>query len=198
MNRTEQKNMSRKTAAENRQHVLASASPLFYRQGIRAVGMDQIIKEAGVGNATVYRQFPTKDHLATAYVQERADAWFTRMRAAADAVEDPRGKILAVFEVTAGDIGGATYRGCPMLNTHTEFPDPTHPAHAVAVVHKLQVCDWFRDLAEDAGAANPQVLAEQLLLVLNGTLSTAAVLGADGPARQGLALAGQLIAAACD
>jgi AcrR family transcriptional regulator len=190
--------MSRKTAAENRQHVLASASPLFYRQGIRAVGMDQIIKEAGVGNATVYRQFPTKDHLATAYVQERADAWFTRMRAAADAVEDPRGKILAIFEVTAGDIAGATYRGCPMLNTHTEFPDPAHTAHAVAVVHKLEVCDWFRALAEDAGAKNPQALAEQLLLVLNGTLSTAAVLGAEGPARQGLALARQLIAAAFD
>jgi AcrR family transcriptional regulator len=190
--------MSRKTAAENRQHVLASASPLFYRQGIRAVGMDQIIKEAGVGNATVYRQFPTKDHLATAYVQERADAWFTRMRSAADGVEDPRGKILAVFEVTAGDIGGATYRGCPMLNTHTEFPDPAHPAHTVAVVHKLQVCEWFRALAEDAGAKDPQVLAEQLVLVLNGTLSTAAVLGPDGPARQGHALARQLIAAACD
>jgi AcrR family transcriptional regulator len=189
--------MARKTAAENRQHVLASAGPLFYRQGIRAVGMDQIIKEAGVGNATVYRQFPTKDHLATAYVQERADAWFTRMREAVDAVEDPRGKILAVFEVTAGDIGGATYRGCPMLNTHTEFPDPAHAAHAVAVVHKLQVCEWFRALAEGAGATNPQELAEQLLLVLNGTLSTAAVLGADGPARQGLALARQLVTAAC-
>jgi len=190
--------MARKTAAENRQHVLASASPLFYRQGIRAVGMDQIIKEAGVGNATVYRQFPTKDDLATAYVQERADAWFERMHAAADEVEDPRGKILAVFEVTAGDISGAMYRGCPMLNTHTEFPDPAHPAHAVAVAHKRQVCDWFRALAESAGANSPQVLAEQLLLVLNGTLSTAAVLGADGPARQGLALARQLIAAACD
>ena len=189
--------MARKTAAENRQHVLASASPLFYRQGIRAVGMDQIIKEAGVGNATVYRQFPTKDDLATAYVQERADAWFERMQAAADGVEDPRGKILAVFEVTAGDIGGATYRGCPMLNTHTEFPDPAHPAHAVAVVHKLQVCDWFKAFAEAAGAKDPQVLAEQLLLVLNGTLSTAAVLGADGPARQGHALARQLVAAAC-
>ena len=65
----------------------------------------------------------------------------------------------------------------PMLKTHTEFPDPAHPAHAVAVVHKLQVCDWFRALAEGAGANSPQVLAEQLLLVLNGTLSTAAVLG---------------------
>lgn len=189
--------MPRKTAEENRQHVLATAGPLFYRQGIRAVGMDQIIKAAGVGNATVYRQFPTKDHLATAYVQERADAWFDRMRTAAAALEDPRGKLLAAFEVTSGDIAGATYRGCPMLNTHTEFPDPHHAAHAVAVAHKRQVCDWFRSLAEDAGAAAPQALAEQLLLILNGTLATAAVLGADGPARQGQALARQLVESAC-
>src|SRR6478609_10765207 len=96
--------MPRKTGEENRQHVLASASPLFYRQGIRAVGMDQIVKEAGVGNATVYRQFPTKDHLAAAYVQERADAWFERMRAAADRVDDPRDKVIAVFTATADDI----------------------------------------------------------------------------------------------
>jgi len=190
--------MPRKTGEENRQHVLATAAPLFYRQGIRAVGMDQIIKAAGVGNATVYRQFPTKDHLATAYVQERADAWFDRMRKAADAVGDPRGKILEVFDVTARDIAGASYRGCPMLNTHTEFPDPAHPAHAVAVAHKREVCDWFRTLAKEAQAADPQALAEQLLLILNGTLATAAVLGADGPARHGQELARQLIDAACN
>lgn len=189
--------MPRKTGDENRQHVLATAGPLFYRQGIRAVGMDQIIKAAGVGNATVYRQFPTKDQLATAWVQERADAWFDRMRTATDAVEDPRGKLLAVFDVTDDDVRGATYRGCPMLNTNTEFPDPAHPAHAVAVAHKLQICDWFRTLAEEAGAKDPQALAEQLLLVLNGILSTAAVLGAGGPARQGKELVRQLIGTAC-
>ena len=47
--------MARKTAEENRRHVLEAAGGLFYRQGIRAVGMDQIVREAGVGNATVYR-----------------------------------------------------------------------------------------------------------------------------------------------
>ena len=100
--------MARRTAKENRSHVLQVASALFYRQGIRAVGMDQIVKEAGVGNATVYRQFPTKDELAAAYVQERADAWFERMRAAADGVEDPRAKVLVVFSTTAADIEGPT------------------------------------------------------------------------------------------
>jgi AcrR family transcriptional regulator len=182
---------------ENRSHVLQVASGLFYRQGIRAVGMDQIVKEAGVGNATVYRQFPTKDELAAAYVQERADAWFERMRAAADRVEDPRAKVLAVFSTTAADIEGPMFRGCPMLNTHTEFPDAGHPAHTVAVTHKQEVRDWLLELVEQAGAREPGTLADQLLLVLNGTLATAAVLGPGGPARQGEELARLLLASAC-
>jgi AcrR family transcriptional regulator len=189
--------MARRTAKENRSHVLQVASGLFYRQGIRAVGMDQIVKEAGVGNATVYRQFPTKDELAAAYVQERADAWFERMRAAADRVEDPRAKVLAVFSTTAADIEGPMFRGCPMLNTHTEFPDAGHPAHTVAVTHKQEVRDWLLELVEQAGAREPGTLADQLLLVLNGTLATAAVLGPGGPARQGEELARLLLASAC-
>jgi AcrR family transcriptional regulator len=159
--------------------------------------MDTIVREAGVGNATVYRQFPTKDHLAAAYVQERADAWFERMRAAADRVDDPRDKVLAVFTVTADDITRPTFRGCPMLNTHTEFPDAGHPAHAVAVTHKQEVRSWLLELVERSGAREPATLADELLLVLNGTLATAAVLGPDGPARQGLALARSLLAASC-
>ncbi len=189
--------MARRTAEENRTHVLQVASALFYQQGIRAVGMDQIVREAEVGNATVYRQFPTKDDLAAAYVRERADAWFERMRAAADRVEDPQDKVLAVFATTATDIGGPGFRGCPMLNTHTEFPDAAHPAHAVAVAHKQEVREWLRDLVEQAGAGDPGVLADQLLLILNGTLATAAVLGPDGPALQGEELARQLLASAC-
>ena len=187
----------RKTGEQNRRHVLATAGGLFYREGIRAVGMDQIIREAGVGNATVYRQFANKDQLATAYVQERADAWFERMRAATADRDDPGDQLATVFAVTAEDVARPTYRGCPMLNTHTEFPAGDHPAHAVAVAHKRQVRDWFAELAERAGARDPGTLADQLLIVLNGMLATASVLGPAGVAGQGVALAGQLVDAAC-
>src|SRR6476620_5079746 len=115
--------MVRRTAEENRRNVLDVATRLFYQRGIRAVGMDTVVKECGVGNATIYRQFPTKDALATAFVQGRADAWFERMRQAAGERDDAREKLIAVFEVLAGDTAGATYRGCPMLNTNTEFPE---------------------------------------------------------------------------
>src|SRR6478735_10739207 len=93
----------RRTGEENRRNILEVATRLFYTRGIRAVGMDTVIKECGVGNATVYRQFPTKDALATAYVEGRADAWFERMRNTAGEHADPRDKLIAIFEVLATD-----------------------------------------------------------------------------------------------
>lgn len=187
----------RRTGEENRRNVLEVATRLFYTRGIRAVGMDTVIKECGVGNATVYRQFATKDALATAYVEGRADAWFERMREAAGEQADPREKLIAVFEVLAMDCAGSSYRGCPMLNTNTEFPERQHPAHLAAVTHKQQVRDWLRSLAVDAGAADPDRLAEELLIVLNGAYATAAVLDGGTYGKRAVDLARRLIAEAC-
>ncbi|NEW74453.1 TetR/AcrR family transcriptional regulator [Streptomyces rhizosphaericus] len=190
--------MARKTAEENRRHVLAVASRLYYQRGIRAVGMDLVVKESGVGNATVYRQFPTKDALASAYTQDRADAWFARMRQVADQADDPREKLLAIFTAVIEETRQPTFRGCPMLNTHTEFPDPQHPANRVAVTHEQRVRDWMRDLAADARASDPEQLADDLTLVLNGVYVTATVLGPQGPAQRTGELARRLIWTACD
>uniref|UniRef100_A0AAU3H1E8 TetR/AcrR family transcriptional regulator n=1 Tax=Streptomyces sp. NBC_01401 TaxID=2903854 RepID=A0AAU3H1E8_9ACTN len=190
--------MARKTAEENRRHVLAVASRLYYQRGIRAVGMDLVVKESGVGNATVYRQFPTKDALAGAFTQDRADAWFARMSEIVDRVDDPREKLLAIITAVIDETGLPTFRGCPMLNTHTEFPDPQHPANRVAVAHEERVHRWMRDLAADARATDPGQLADELVLVLNGVYVTASVLGPQGPERRAGELARRLIRAACD
>jgi AcrR family transcriptional regulator len=190
--------MARKTAEENRRHVLAVASRLYYQRGVRAVGMDLVVKESGVGNATVYRQFPTKDALAGAYTQDRADAWFARMREVCDKVDDPREKLLAIFTAVIEETRTPTFRGCPMLNSHTEFPDPQHPANRVAVAHEQRIRHWMRDLAADARAADPDQLADDLVVVLNGVYVTATVLGPQGPAQRTGELARRLIRAACD
>ncbi|BCW66832.1 TetR family transcriptional regulator [Arthrobacter sp. NicSoilB4] len=189
--------MARKTGEENRRNVLEVATRLFYQRGIRAVGMDTVVKESGVGNATVYRQFPTKDALATAYVQGRADAWFERMRQAAEEYPAPRDKLIAVFEVLAGDTAGASYRGCPMLNTNTEFPDGQHPAHLAAIGHKRQVREWFRTIAVDADVQDPDQLADELLIVLNGAYATGAVLDGATYGQRALAMARRIVDDAC-
>lgn len=189
--------MTRRTGEENRRNVLEVATRLFYQQGIRAVGMDAVVTECGVGNATVYRQFPTKEALATAYVQGRADAWIERMRQAADDHPGAQDKLIAVFEVLATDCAGPSYRGCPMLNTSTEFPEGQHPAHLAAVNHKQQVRDWFCSLAADAGADEPDRIAEELLIILNGAYATASVLDGGTYGQRALNLARRLIAEAC-
>ncbi|WP_433340045.1 TetR/AcrR family transcriptional regulator [Streptomyces sp. CA-253872] len=190
--------MARKTAEENRRHILSVASGLYYARGIRAVGMDLVVKESGVGNATVYRQFPTKNALAGAYTQERADAWFARMRESAGRAGDARGQLLAIFAGVVDEITAPGFRGCPMHNAHTEFPDPDHPAHQVAVTHERRVRDWMRDLAGEAGAPDPGRLADELVLVLNGVYATAATLGPEGPARHTLDFVDRLVRAACE
>ena len=189
--------VARRSGEENRRNVLGVATRLFYERGIRAVGMDTVVKECGVGNATIYRQFPTKDALATAYVQGRADAWFERMQQAAGEYPDARRKLVTVFEVLAGDTAGASYRGCPMLNTNTEFPEGGHPAHLVAVAHKQQVRDWFHSLAVDADAHDPDRLADELLIVLNGAYATGAVLDGAIYGNRALSLARRLVDDAC-
>ena len=187
----------RRTGEQSRAHILDVVTKLFYQRGIRAVGMDTVVREAGVGNATLYRQFQTKDALATAFVQGRADAWFARMRQVAGEHSDPRERMLAVFEVVANDTCGAAYRGCPMLNTNTEFPEGGHPAHLVAMAHKQQVRDWFHALAVEAEADDPDRLADELLIVLNGAYSTTAVLPDGAYGTRSLELVRRLIAEAC-
>lgn len=187
----------RRTSEQNRNDVLDVATRLFYERGIRAVGMDTIVKEANVGNATVYRQFPSKDALATAFVQGCADSWFERMRQVTDPLPDARAKLVAVFDALAEDAALPSYRGCPMLNTSTEFPDGGHPAHVVAADHKTQVRDWLRSLAADAGATDPDRLADELLIVLNGAYATTSVLDQDLFGRRAAALAARLVDEAC-
>jgi hypothetical protein len=119
------------------------------------------------------------------------------MRQAAEEYPDPRDTLVAVFEVLARDTAGASYRGCPMLNTNTEFPEREHPAHLVAVEHKMQVRDWFHSLAVDADAQSPDQLADELLIVLNGAYVTGAVLDGAAYGRRALGLARRLVDDAC-
>jgi hypothetical protein len=84
-----------------------------------------------------------------------------------------------------------------MLNTNTEFPDGVHPAHLAAVAHKQQVRDWFHTLAAEAGAEDPDRLADELLIVLNGAYATAAVLDGAVYGSRAVGMARRLVAVSC-
>ena len=179
--------MSR-SSADTREHVLGVAHELFYWHGIRATGVDLVAAEASVAPTTLYRLFASKDDLIAAYVQ-RADRlyrdWFDT--AASSGGADPRTAILAVFEALTEQVQPQQCRGCPFLMALAEFPDPAHPAHRAAVTMKTWVRERLgqltAELASGGRAARPDLLADQLSLIMEGVYASVQALTAEGPAR---------------
>jgi AcrR family transcriptional regulator len=152
-----------------RQTILATASELFYRDGVHSVGVDTIIAEAGVAKSSLYRHFRTKDELIAAYVQSEDDSFWQRWDTVASQHPDsPRDAMMAVLTWVGTKISSPGFRGCPQLNVAVEFPDVTHPARLVAANHKIELRRRLGDLARDLGAKNADVVADQLWLLVDG------------------------------
>ncbi|MFI6909182.1 TetR/AcrR family transcriptional regulator [Nonomuraea sp. NPDC050394] len=149
-----------------RQRILDTATRLFYAEGVRAVGIDRIIAEAGVAKATFYHHFPAKDELVTAYVEDQGQ----RQRAMADELPDGSGRerLLAMFE-RMGELGSLPgYRGCPFINAAAEYPDRAHPVRRAVAAYR----EWFRDLMlgllKEARHPTPDTTADILMIVRDG------------------------------
>ncbi len=167
-----------------RERILEAASEMFYRDGIRAVGVDAIIARSGVAKMSLYRNFPSKDALVIAWLEDRNQAFWQRWECAeASATGDPLAQLDAILEMVAARVTHPRWRGCPFLNTATEFPEADHPARAVILANKRAVYDRLRSLGAAAGARDPDVLAEQLQLLIDGAYAIGQSLGTDGPAR---------------
>lgn len=166
-----------------RERILDTAGRLFYEQGFRAVGIDTIIAEADVAKMTLYAHFPSKDDLIVAYL-ERSDAegWKWLEEATAGQAT-PKEKLIAIFESLSERADGAACFGCPVQATAAEFPDPEHPGHKVALANKEKVRAHLRDLAEEAGLRAPGVLADQLMLLMDGAYASSRLYGPGNPAR---------------
>jgi AcrR family transcriptional regulator len=165
-----------------RARILETATELFYQEGIRAVGIDRVIARSGVAKMSLYRNFASKDHLVVAFLEE-ADRFFWQRwdRAMAKHPGEPRREIADFFAMLARRISRPHYRGCPFINTATEFPDPLHPARVVCLAHKRKLRASLLELAERLGARAPQELASQLHLLIEGAYSSAQTLGAERP-----------------
>ena len=164
--------------------IRSSARDLFYHQGIRAVGVDAIVAEAGVTKPSLYRSFASKDELAVAYLQDYELEFWRRFDAAVEAHPgDPRAQILAYFTGLAERTGLPGYRGCGLTNACIEYPAPDHPARQVSVANKRKVRERLADLARRMGARDPEALGDGLQLLLEGAYVSSQILGADGPVR---------------
>jgi AcrR family transcriptional regulator len=155
-----------------RERLVAAGIELFYRHGFQAVGLDRVIEHAGVTKTTFYKHFEGKDDFVLACVETR-DTWeLASWRNAARTLggDDPRNQLIAFFDVLDVWFNDANFRGCMFINTAAEFADRRDPIHRAAASHKLKTRDHFRSLAVKAGAAAPDVFADQFTILLDGTL----------------------------
>ena len=182
---------------ERRRRVLDTAAELFYARGVHEVGMDELVRRTGLGKATVYRLFPTKDALVGAYL-ERLSAEVLGLidRDIAAHPDDPAAAVRAVFAAIAADLARPGFRGCAFNNASIEFDDPEHPARVVARAYRTALHERFLALAERIRPGHGEELGAQLALLVDGMYVNAAHLGAAGPAAAGPALAAALVEAA--
>jgi len=187
---------ARTPAGQARDKILATAFRLFYAQGLRAAGVDTIIAESGVAKATFYKYFPAKDDLVLAYLEQVDGVWTGQLHAAAEAAgPGPADQLVGLFDALSSACRRDGYRGCAFINAAAESASGTR-VHERTVAHKQHILAWIRDLAEDAGAPDPDRLARSLTLVLDGGLASG-VLDADpAAAAAARATAAQLVAAA--
>lgn len=171
--------------AQGRGRLVGVAMALFYFHGITPIGLDRILAETGVSKTTFYKHFESKDELVVATIDMR-DAW--QMKAWAGAVEllvgeDPRAQLLAVFDVLDLVINEPSFHGCQFINAAAEFPNPRDPVHRAAVRHKQGNRDWFRALAERAGARELDAFVDAYTMLFEGALVLRQVHDRDDAAR---------------
>lgn len=174
---TQQKTMNandQKTAVVGdlppRERLVRAASRLFYYEGVRAVGVERLIAEAGVTKATFYRHFASKDDLVVAYLLTK-DAYYKAVAEPLAAQYPPAEAIDLIFEAIAEHARERGFRGSPFMNAATEYPDAGHPVRGLVTSHR----DWIRALLQDLltrlGHADPDSAAGALLMLYDGAMA---------------------------
>jgi len=174
--------------------IRATVRELFYRQGIRAVGIEEIVERAGVTKPSLYRNFASKDELAATYMRDYdAEFWGRFEAAVSEHPGDPRAQIMAYLTAISVRAQSADYRGCGMTNAAVEFPDRNNPARLVAVENKHELRRRLTELARVLGVREPEVLGDGLLLLVEGAYVSGQLFGEGGPARSIAIAAGLMI-----
>lgn len=163
-----------KKATPARRELLQAAGELFYGEGIRAVGVDAIASRSGVALMTLYNHFGSKDELVAAYLRERSHRFCRWLESElAELSGTPEERVLGLFDVLADHLAAPRFRGCAFVNATLEFPDRSHPVHTVIAEHKHAVREIIARHVDNAGFQDHEVLAAQLMVVIEGLQVTA-------------------------
>jgi AcrR family transcriptional regulator len=186
--------LPRKPRAADR--VSETANRLFYQRGIRAVGVDEIVAQAGVTKPSLYRSFPSKDDLIVSCLRARFDdimAWWDAIEARLPG--DPLAQLRALIAGIADETEEEQYRGCAATNAAVEFPEIAHPARLISMEFKVVIHDRLLALVSRLPADRPALLTDTLILLFEGARSIRHTSGGNGPCRSLAAAADAVLAA---
>lgn len=168
-----------------RERILAAATELFYRHGIRAVGVDAIAEAAETNKMTLYRHFASKDELVAEYLRSlfcEKDLMWQKIQA--DNPDDPQGQLMGWLQLVAANVADPKSRGCAIANAAVELPEKDHPARKVIEDSKRKSRESLVVLCRRANIVEPELLADQLFMLLEGAFVSRQSVGDHGPACQ--------------
>jgi AcrR family transcriptional regulator len=178
-----------------RERILMVARDLFYRLGIRAVGVEAIAEAAGTNKMTLYRHFPSKDELVAECLRQfaaKADALWDHIETVHPG--DPRAQLAAWVGAMGEHLANVDERGCAMCNAAVELPDRTHPARRVIEAFKTAQRNRLAHLCAAAEAPQADALADELFLLLEGARVSVQSVGPEGPGARFVRMAEATIA----
>jgi AcrR family transcriptional regulator len=147
-----------------KERILETADRLFYLKGIRAIGVDTIAAEIGISKRTLYNHFASKDALISAYLERR----FVQPRASD---KSPVEQILGTFDSLERRFASKDFRGCPFVNAVAEIGTESKSVRKIAIAFKESRRLWFRDLLIEISVGDPEGLATQLVLLVDGSIA---------------------------
>jgi AcrR family transcriptional regulator len=165
--------------SEPRERLLRTASEIFYREGIHAVGVDRIVSEAGVTRATFYRHFPSKEDLVVAYLQREDSILRGYFEAGRESTTDPDALLALFINGIADDIRRNHTRGCPFINASAEYPDAESEVRRTVATHRAWFRDQLRRALVAAGRDDVEERASALVLLRDAALVGGYLDGAD-------------------
>jgi len=183
--------------------ILAAASDLFYRQGYRATGINEVIATSGVAKATFYNHFPSKEALARAYIEGARDAELDYLDQCIGGRTEPVDRFLAVIDSVEPWLRKTEFRGCPFINLAAEVPDPASPLRQAGIAVYNGARDRIRTVADELIASDPdrfrhldaQELADDYFQIFAGAIALAEIYHELWPVEQARAATRRLIGA---
>jgi AcrR family transcriptional regulator len=158
-------------ASNLRAQILDAASRLFYSQGIKATGVDAVVKEAGTTKMSLYKYFPSKDDLVLAYLREKSEKMKERIFSVLEeSYDSPVARLLTVFDVFDQFLADPDFRGCPFINASAEYAIEDNPMQRISREFYEGFRNELNKLTRQAGCKDAENIARQLALLIAGAI----------------------------